>query len=263
MSIDKRSCVARAQLLLNNPTSENLRYAALDLRLCIEALTYEKLRAFSEVIPESVLETWQPPQAVKALLEFEPTGDRSFTISIGPEEHPGIESKNMLYLGQHTALSLNWLRKHYHKLGSILHAPSLLSAPTIDIGSMASYLNGVVADLTEPLRSTITGGSISQVFSFQCVKCQQPVIGNREAIKKTQKAVCFNPQCGAEYVVSMAKDESAKAQLICTEFDCYECTSLIHIENRKLDIGTVFVCQACGKKHRIASRQWLYGPEEA
>jgi len=138
MPTDKRSCMARAQQLLAEPTAENLRYAALELRLCIEALTYEKLRAFSDMVPEAVLATWQPPQAVKALLEFEPTADRTFTLFAGVEEQPGIASKNMQYVGQHTALRLTWLRKHYHKLGSLLHSSQARASATSDTASTAS-----------------------------------------------------------------------------------------------------------------------------
>lgn len=54
MNLDKHSCLARATALLAAPTHENLRYAALELRLCIEAITYEKLRTYSNMVPLSV-----------------------------------------------------------------------------------------------------------------------------------------------------------------------------------------------------------------
>ena len=125
MSLDKRACMERAEALLAALKPENVRYAALELRLCIEALTYEKLRSFSSVIPQSVLETWKPPQAVKALLEFEPMADQSFTLYAGVEEEYGKPAPTMQFIGQHNSLRLKWLRKHYHRPGNLLHAPSI------------------------------------------------------------------------------------------------------------------------------------------
>lgn len=254
--------MARAVALLANPKAEHVRYAALELRLCIEELTYEKLRAMSGTVPESVLSTWQPPQAVKALLEFEPTADSSFAIYAGIEDQPGIESKNMQYVGQHTSLRLRWLRKHYNKIGSLLHAAPPGAAGLMSHESTIAYLNEVVNDLAEPLASNITGGSVRTVFEFECAGCKKPVVCNKDAVAKSRKAVCFNPHCGAEYYANVTPDGEATFELIVTEFDCANCGRLIPVENRKLDIGVTFTCQNCKTKHRIVNRQWLYGPDE-
>ena len=263
MALDKRSCMARAQALIANPTDENLRYAALELRLCIEALTYEKLQSFSNIIPEAVLQTWQPPQAVKALLEFEPLADQSFTIFAGIEETPGIESKNMKYVGKHSALRFKWLRKHYHKLGSLLHSALANSERSNSLLTTTLYLNEVINDLAEPLQGNILGGGFRTVYNFDCNQCKKPVICNKDAVAKTHKAVCFNPQCGMEYYASIMDDGSATFKPIITEFDCVSCKALTAIENRKLDIGLTFKCTACGQKHCFIDRQWGYGAVES
>jgi hypothetical protein len=60
---DKRSFLRRAKALLDAGNDADLHYAALDLRLCIEAITYGKLQSFTEHLPPSMLQrTWQPPQ---------------------------------------------------------------------------------------------------------------------------------------------------------------------------------------------------------
>jgi hypothetical protein len=70
--MDKRAHVARATELLDKADDALLPYAALELRMAMEAIAYGKLRAFATRIPTSVLDKWQPPQAMRALLEFEP-----------------------------------------------------------------------------------------------------------------------------------------------------------------------------------------------
>ena len=263
MPIEKRSCLARAKQLLTSSEPETIRYAALELRLCMEALTYEKLRAFSSMIPESVLATWQPPQAVKTLLEFEPRADKSFVLAAGKEEHYGQPSKEMQYVGEHKALAYRWLRKHYNKVGNLLHVPAANSGPAEDPNTHMAYLNAVVADLDEALSGNIYGGSIREVFRFECAVCNQPVVCNAETTSKTNRAVCLNPQCGAEYFATVAPDGLPGFQLKVTKFDCISCKALIPVENRKLDIGVKFECASCGQRHSILSREWQYGAEES
>lgn len=256
--------MARAQALLAEPTSGNLRYAALELRLCIEALTYEKLRTFSNMVPEDVLRTWQPPQAVKALLEFEPRADRTFVLYAGREEEYGKPAKEMKYVGTHSSLRLGWLRKHYNKLGSLLHAPAAGDPKPQDVTTLKEYLAEVIADLQEPLQSTIFGGTFREVFNFTCSACEKPVIANVETVLEKKKAVCLNPQCRAEHFAEVNGAGQATFLLMVTLFECAmeDCDGVAPIQNRKLDVGVEFACPKCGLKHVIADRHWGYGPRE-
>lgn len=265
MSLDKRSCMARAQALVAEETPENLRYAALELRLCIEALTYEKLRSYANMVPEEVLRTWQPPQAVKALLEFEPRADRTFTLYAGIEEEFGTPAKDMKYIGTHASLRLGWLRKHYNKLGNLLHVPAVGDLAAPNVLALKEYLAIVIADLREPLHSTITGGTFGEVFNFACSECGRPVIANAETVREKKKAICLNSQCKAEYFAHISEAGEITFQLMVTVFECAgeDCDGTVPIENRKLDVGLQFACPKCGLKHVIVHRQWGYGPHES
>lgn len=263
MSLNKRSCMARAQSFLANPSPENLSYAALELRFCIEALTYEKLRSFSKMIPEEVLTTWQPPQAVKALLEFEPLADETFEIHIAKEDASGKPVASKSFTGKHVSLKLAWLRKHYNKIGNLLHAPAVGEVRSQSVETLSKYLFEVVADLKEPIESTITGGSIRNVYSFTCDVCKKPVICNVETARKKKAATCFNPQCKTEYFAEVIDESTVSFQLKVTSFKCVSegCLGMADIENRKLEIGYEFSCPVCGVKHVIAERHWGYGPK--
>lgn len=257
--------MARAQSLLAQSTPESLRYAALELRLCIEALTYEKLRAFSNMVPEEVLKTWQPPQAVKALLEFEPSADRTFVLYAGREEEYGKPAKEMKYVGKHSSLRLGWLRKHYNKLGNLLHASAAGDTQSQDVETLKAYLAEVISDLKEPLESTITRGTFRDVYNFTCSECGKPVVCNAKTVREKNKAVCLNPQCKAEYFANVNETGQAAFRLMVTTFECAAegCDGVAQIENRKLDVGVEFACPKCGLKHVIAHRQWGYGPNES
>ena len=86
---DKRSCLKRANDMLSTNDDSLLRYACLELRFCLEDIAYRKLSTYAKRLPDEVLKTWQPPQAFRALLEFEPYADQTTTIRICEETSRG------------------------------------------------------------------------------------------------------------------------------------------------------------------------------
>lgn len=263
MQLDKRSCMQRAELLLQRPEPEAIRYAALELRTCMESITYEKLRTYASKVPNSVRTKWQPPQAVKALLEFEPRSDQSFSIHIGKQEGVGIPAKNMQLLGQHNALSLKWLRKHYNKVGNLLHASAADDEGTVDPAKVRSYLLEVVADLQPVLSSSIIAARLAKVYTSECVQCKGTVLANTEAIQAGKRAVCLNPECAAEYVVTLESPDEAIFKLWGTDFKCIGCDATTTLPNNKVVIGTSFTCPSCRKSHHVVGHQWTYKVTES
>lgn len=82
---EKVQAYKAATELLGRKDDAVLRYVALELRRCIEAVVYEKLVAYGDLIPADAARTWQPPQAFKALLAVEPGADKDAVIAIGPQ----------------------------------------------------------------------------------------------------------------------------------------------------------------------------------
>lgn len=260
MPQDKYSCMAKAKELLVDETEYlNLRYAALELRMCMEFLTYEKLRSYSDVIPATVLATWQPPQAVKALLEFEPRADQTFTLHIGKQDGPGQPAKEMHYLGTHAALPFRLLRKHYHKLGNLLHAPTKPETSSLDAAKTLTYLQEVVADLEAPLNSNILSCTLRNTWSFTCAQCGNVLVRNAESLSQDSAVACFTPGCDAEYQAELSPDGEAIFKPVLSHFECLQCKADIAISPKKLKIGASFKCSACGKEHGIVGHTWKYG----
>lgn len=262
MLYDKRQCVARAKELLLTNTPQALRYAALELRTCMELHTYEKLRSFTDFVPESVLRTWQPPQAVKALLEFDETADQSFTIEVGVETTFGEVPKDMHLLGHHKALPLKWLRKHYNKVGALLHAP-IEAPPVFPLAEHATYLGEVVTELDSATSGTILGGRFTDAYRLVCGECGKVMARNRVAVKAGKTAVCFTPGCDAEYRATAVEEESATFAPVQTGFKCSGCETQIRLFDRRLKVGASFACPSCGKRHSIIGHNWVYAGEES
>lgn len=260
MEYEKDKCHERAKSLIAEGTAVSLRYAALELRFCMEAVTYEKLEASAKHIPPHILETWQPPQAVKMLLEHEPKADKGFVVFAGIEEEYGKPSENMQFVGEHKTFDLSWLRKHYNKLGSYLHyLHGSKNAKRETTDSIRKYLQQVCDEVGEVLKGDILGGWLDQVYEFECGQCRQLVIVGRSTLDRTRHIICQNPDCRAEYFAK-ATNNGSEVKFVpkVTSFECSKCKSEIPVENRKLDTGFEFECPACTTKHKILNRQWGY-----
>src|SRR5258708_30871845 len=72
---------ARAELASNEPY--RFRYAALELRDAMEALTYDRAMAYKNDIPPEDYYTWQPRKLMMVLLGVDPDIGKSSTLAIG------------------------------------------------------------------------------------------------------------------------------------------------------------------------------------
>ncbi len=259
----KYKCIERANVLIEEGTAMSLRYAALELRFCMEAITYEKLEASANHIPPYIINKWQPPQAVKALLEHEPKTDKGFTLFAGIEEKSGVPSNNMQFVGEHKAFNLNWLRKHYNKVGGFLHFNHKKSKNAkLSAEEIKTYLKEVSEDISEVLKGDIAGGWLDGVFQFTCSQCAKAIIVGKNTLESGRDIVCQNDNCRAEYYGHLDSESSnAIFDLKITVFDCAQCSSDISVENRKLKIGYSFKCDKCGINHELVYKQWGYKAE--
>lgn len=227
----------------------------------MEAVTYQKLETYAKRLPKGVLAIWQPPQAVKALLELEPGADQDFQMMVAFESEPGVPTGKWMSLGNHKGLKVSWLRKRYNKIGNLLHvlSPPAESSPLQrDPKELRKYLDSVVAEL-EPVVASRIDSSLASLVEFQCSVCGEPVAANLEGVQKSHKAVYLNPSCGAEFYAIESEEGKILFRLIASNFRCMKCEHETLLENRKLKIGTRFTCEKCRAEHELVGRQWGYG----
>src|ERR1035438_382575 len=86
---EKHHAYDAAAALLAQQDDASLRYAALELRRCIEAIVYAKLKIYGDLLPYGSVHQWQPPQAFDALIAIEPDAEATFTYAISPQTEPG------------------------------------------------------------------------------------------------------------------------------------------------------------------------------
>jgi hypothetical protein len=262
MLLSKDDCLGRARRLLASDDSAALRYACLELRLCMEAVTYEKLRAYASRLPADVLSRWQPPQAVAALLELEGGADEEYTIAIGLRRD-GVTGP-MEVIGEHRTFATAWLRKHYHKLGSFLHVPNVKErerrSEPIALQDLREYLEDIVRECERVMQSSITS-ALAPVVEFTCQLCRRKNIANGESARSRGRASCLQLGCEAEHSVSEGEHGSLYFRLAGSIFPCQECGHEQLIPAKFLTEGHEFGCEDCGRRHKLVDRVWRYAAE--
>lgn len=259
-----RHATARAKDLLDSAEDDKLRYAALELRLAMEALTYDRARVYAEEIPPEELGTWQPDKVMRLLLEIEPSADSSYTVRFGKEPYPGGVPENMHVLGTDTVFSLAKLRKHYHAVGSLLHMPTMAQVEGDQWPNWAKWrkrLGDIAEELTKSLNSSVRNFAPANFSTFACRRCEKPI---RKRIPHDQKpliATCFS--CGAMYRLAQEDDDGTVwwkplvEKISCTNPECGEVFMIWHDQIRAGQRGK---CKKCARTYLIA---YTVVPEDA
>jgi hypothetical protein len=122
---DARGFLERAENELGSKDDQRLKYAALELRMAMEALTYDRALAYKDDFPATEYETWPPRKVMSVLLDIDSWADKDVSLAFGIEEDYGIPAPKMEFLGVQKSLSMENIKKHYDALGSFIHVPTI------------------------------------------------------------------------------------------------------------------------------------------
>ena len=256
---EKHQALDRAKTLLSTSDELNLRYAALELRRCIEAVVYEKLLAYRDRFSAEVARKWQPPQAFRALLVMEPDAEQTSVIRYARETEPGKRSDGPYQtLGTDIRFSSTWLNKTYNKLGSVLHAswPFAKKGLTNALADCRNFLQDTCTELAPFVEKTFTA-TFAETASFNCIECGTTVKANVNGLRAAGEITCLNPECGCRYAVSIS-GEQYTFELEAVHAECPECKHQIRIPEKRVALGYVFSCSECGGKYSISGQSWSF-----
>lgn len=249
-----REATDRAKALLATGVDDQLRYAALELRFAMEALTYDRAQAYAKEIPPEEMATWQPDKVMKVLLEIEPTADRSYTLRIGEEPYPGGTPTKMHTLGSDTVFSLAELRKHYHAVGSVLHTPTMQQmeqAKPFDAAKLRMRLEAITQALTKSLESPIRNFTFGNFASLPCKRCGKSIRKRLPTGRQPIEAKCFS--CGAPYRVSLLDDGAVWWEPLTSQAKCptESCSGKFVFWLDEVKPGAYWSCSECKKPYRL------------
>lgn len=244
----------RAKFLLEDSSDSNQLYAALELRYCLEYLTYDRAAALKEDLPASAYQTWQPRKLLKLLLEIDSKVDSEIKLSIGIQSVAGSMAKEMHCLGTDRPLSLLTLKKHYDALGSFLHAPTLDQMETPKSqrdASLRRHCDTLIEEIERVLESSIWNITFGQVATAPCKRCEATVRCRMPSTDEPKKTFCF--ECNAPYLVTSINETSASFKPRETKTNCQnsDCATTFYIWNDRVAVGSTLSCPVCKTKHEI------------
>jgi hypothetical protein len=252
-----RDAVARAKerVALPDPTEADLRYAALDARLAMEALTYERAERYRDQLPKAAYATWQPRKLLQLMLDIDPHADADRGLRFGKQVAQGIPAEPDHDLGTEVVLNMKVLKGHYDRLGSFLHLASLdqlENAGGQKFDHLAVRLAEIFAYLDRVLSSPIFNVDIAQFAEMACGNCQETIRWRLPRDPQAVQAVCR--ECEATYQIDPQADGSIhwipeETEAPCAHEDCRAGGKLFTAHIRA---GQPWKCHACGQSNRIA-----------
>lgn len=225
-----------------------LKYAALELRMAMESLTYDRAQAYKDEFPPDEYKTWQPRKVMAVLLEIDATADKDRTLSYGVEETPGQPSAKMTMLGTEKVLNMETLRRHYDALGSFLHVPTLKqtrSGKTHDPEKQRKRCTEIAGYIEHVLASTIHNFRFGRFSTIECAECGKPIRKRMPASEKTVEAECF--ACKASYTLRDIDGEQIEWEPHVHKIACGNraCGHKIEIWLREYALGVTWTCPGC------------------
>lgn len=103
-------------------SDDRLPHAAMELRLALEALVYDRAIAFKDVLGEIDGRFWQPQKILEKLVSLDEVLEQPIGISVqlAANEASGEYSE----MGKDVPITSKEIRKNYHALGNFVHTPT-------------------------------------------------------------------------------------------------------------------------------------------
>lgn len=251
-----RDALNRAKTEMASTDSERLKYATLELRMAIEAVTYERAQSYGDELPPSAYQTWQPKKLMQVLLEIEPLADKSGSIAFGIEDVPGEQAKEMTSLGKEQVFDFKAIKSHYDALGSYLHTPTLKQIEvqrSIDGSRLRQRCAEIVNALEAVLSSRVFNINFGSFTTIQCINtdCGKTIRKRHPHGVDVVAAKCF--ECEAEYEITLEPNGQWQWKPLIQEVSCSteSCDEVFKLWNHEVKSGSHWRCRGCNRKFQL------------
>lgn len=248
----------RIRSLLNEGDASSLTYAALEVRLALERVCYERLQIAHNYISADDLRTWKPNYVVQTLMEMvDPNIASEWKLSIGST--PGDNPEKYVDLGVQKGFDPKRLNQLWQAMGSFLHCelPKSANNPIAHYRSaekMRTKIDEALEELDRLAEGTLIGSIVFEHVSFSC-SCGQINKRSTEALSHNDIINCIKEGCKEQYVVEKIEKELffERRKL---SVPCEKCASDAWFPYRPLaemskDSRGTFLCKKCGQENNF------------
>lgn len=258
--------IERIDALLVEDSEQSLTYAALEARLALEKVCYDRLRQRHDYISHDQLRRWQPGAIINTLMtEVDEHIGQTLTLSMstkpvdpdfGPEDYDYVELGTEIGFDPKRIASLwNALSKLALHVRLPEHRHDHIPAYG-DPQAIRAKVEQVVTELRRIAKGTMTFSGMGNEVSFVC-GCGEKNRRRAGLLRDGQVVHCFNPECKSSFVVRREGDEfTFESQTV--DVNCEQCqaTNLIpwrFFRDMRTDQIGSFSCHTCRHKNYV---QW-------
>lgn len=267
--------------LLEQNTPESVTYAALECRLAIEYLCYDRLKLALDLVSYADLKGWQPGKVMRAVerLANEDIAT-SFTLKIAREpdrpagQELSLEERKQLdykTIGTQSTIDVGKIVALWNALAnSALHVqiPRAKSDQLSIHGDKvrtAAKIEECLVEFRKIGVGTLLSSGFGREVSMSCVGCEYTVKRRVDRLVDKQEVSCVNPDCYESYTVEI-HGEDIKFTRRVVSFNCMKCEAEANIPMRRVALLKALetarvCCPACSAPHRIGT-QLIYRAEE-
>lgn len=266
--------IERIYTLLKEDTEQSLTYAALEARLALEKVCYDRLRQRHDYISHDQLRRWQPRAIVNTLMsDVDKHIAQTMTLMVSTKPFdPEVKSEDHDYVEVGTEIGFD--PKHIASLWNALsrlalhvrlpeHRNDQISAYG-DKQAIRAKVEEAVSELSRLAKGTMTFSGLGEEVSFEC-SCGEKNCRRAALLRENQIIHCFNPECMASFVASRDGDEFIfEAQTV--DVNCERCQAVNlmpwrFFRDMKTDQVGSFSCHTCRHRNFVQWRLTQIRPE--
>jgi hypothetical protein len=258
--VNLKPTILQIEKLLEENTESSVTYAALECRLAIERVCYERLRLAHDYISHDDLRKWQPRDIVKTLIqEVDKHAATTRTISFSPdvpsENTPeGFKALDWKPLGTQIGFNPSKFGALWNGLANLaLHIEIPTSKDTTvkqygDMQAIAAKVKEALAEIKKISEGTLMFTGIGEEVTFDCV-CGSKNKRRVELLKDGQTINCINPNCDEsyDYIQSDVSFGRRAFEIFCRACDKSHDVPKRMVEKLRTDQHIHFDCEGCGE----------------
>jgi hypothetical protein len=260
--IDLSSNIERIKSLLEQNTPQSVVYAALEARLALEKICYDRLRQRHDYISNSDLKKWQPHYIVNTLLaEVDPYVGQTMSMWVANSQDVNPRDEDYVHIGTEIGIDPSRISKLWNAISNLALHVKIPEDKTDSIneygetGKIASKVHEIIAELERLAEGKFTYSGFGEEISFEC-SCGQLIKRRAALLKEGQSINCFNLQCLLSYEVVIDEAGIFNFRSEIHETPCRFCGKALifsrrSISNMKYGEIRSLACKECGKATNI------------
>jgi hypothetical protein len=247
--IDIKKRIATIEALLAEGSAPSLTYAAMECRLTIEVICYERFVHSQEYISASDLKNWQPKAVVKQVSEeANELIDKGFELHISttpiqkgaePKTKEDYESFEFVKIGQQVGFKISKMGSLWNALSRVaLHVDYSKGKDGLslygDVESIKAKVSEALAEFKKFEPNTLIGGGFGLNYDFPCDTCSAQIKRKAALLKDGQVIGCINPSCDESYAIHRDGAEITYARRG-SVIKCRGCSSEVKFPTRRAE----------------------------